>query len=173
MAPNPQNSFLNRIRGQVVETGANTLTELEIPTGVRASEGRVMAIKRIISEFDVCIGPSTELQTSSIRGALATQQGLAALPDFAHISTIWRRVHQNQKAGDGATAAEAPGMSSREDGMGPVIEFDPPILVADDVISLYIEGTGQSAARGLTIVIHYEVRSVTLTEALQILESYR
>lgn len=166
--------YWNTLEVQVVQGVADAFVEQVVNTGVAVGQKRIMLIKRIIMAYGGVIsatrapGISTEVFAS-----LDTRQGLAAMPALGDNGSIYFHALVNMTGGDGATAAESPAALSLSNGFPPYVEFDDPVPVADDVISLYFDTSGMSAVATLVAKIYYAIATVTLEEALTILESYR
>lgn len=175
MSPKKSTHFWNTLDMQIVESAANTLTELQIATGVSPATKSVMVLKKIIASINgMDIGPAPGVGVLfALICNLNTQQGLTTMPGLQANGTIWYHAPLAEMGGDGATAAEAPGFVSYPGGFPPYVEFDDPIPVVDDTLSLYIQGTGLASAVTLGLKLYYRVESVSLEEALTILESYR
>lgn len=167
--------FWNTLDLQIVESAANTLTSVDIPTGVSPAMARVMLVKRIIvsiGAFDVSAARTVGSADALIM-CLSTVQGATTIPGLQDNGTIWYHAPLSTAGGDGATAAESPAGFQYMGGFPPYIEFDDPIPVADDEITLYIEGIGLGGAVTAGFKMYYRVDEVSLEEALTILESYR
>lgn len=95
------------------------------------------------------------------------------MPGLQHPGTIWYHAPLYEFGGDGATATEAPGLGQYQGGFPPYVEFDDPLPIVDDELTLYILGIGLAAATTIGLKIYYRVDPVTFEEALMILESYR
>jgi hypothetical protein len=160
---------------KVIQGGANVDAFVNAVTGVSPAMGRVMLIKRIACSYDWSSAavPAPGV-TSALFVNLNTQQDIDGDdPALQHNGTIYYHAMVDTFGGDGATAAEAPGRATFANGMPAYVEFDDPIPVSDDEISLYVYSTGQTGARTVILKIWYRVETVTLAEALTILESYR
>lgn len=165
----------NRIIINVVQGVANTLITQDIVTGVSPGMKSIMLIKKIalFYNWDANVAAATPAAIFNLNCNLNTQQGLAAVPTMDDPGTIYYHNHAEQYGGDGATAAEAPGVCRIETGYPSYVEFQEPIPVADAEITFYLNTGGMSTVRTAVLHIWYDVETVSLDEALQILESYR
>lgn len=166
--------YWNTIEVTVTQAAANAFTEAVLNTGVAVGQKRIMLIKKIICSYAadiataLAVGASTELFVS-----LSTQQGLAAQPALQDNGVVYHHAAQVAAGGDGATAAESPAFWKTENGFPSYVEFDDPIPVADDELSIYFDTTGFGAVSTAVIKLYYAIAEVSLEEALTILESYR
>lgn len=175
MSKSRSKRFWNRIIVDMVQGAANTLATVDIVTGVSPGMKTIMLIKKIAIFYnwngDVAACTPGDLINANCN--LNTVQGLGAVPTMDTPGTIYWHNRAVQYAGDGATAAEAPGAFTFSTGYPAYVEFDEPIPVADSEITCYFNTGGMADARDFTMHIWYDVDEVTLDEALQILESYR
>lgn len=170
-----QKHYWNTLDVVITESAAATLTEVAFPTGVSPSSGFIMLIKRIvcsINGFDLNAILAPGAQDAFI-AALSTRQDLTTIPGLQDDGTIWYHAPVHEAGGDGATAAENPGSLLYIGGFPSYVEFDDPLPVADDEISLYIEGIGLTTAVVMGLKIWYRVEKVSFQDALMVLESYR
>lgn len=155
-------------------TGSNTFSESKAQTGVAVGQKRIMLIKKIIISYDVDIAAALAVGANTAWFvALATKQDLAAMPGLEGNEVIYYHAGVLAAGGDGATAAESPGALRVINGFPSYVEFDDPIPVADDEISLYMHSIGMATALTVVAKIYYAIADVSLEEALTILESYR
>jgi len=159
----------------ITQPAANTLASVEIVTGVSPGVKAIMLIKKIAIYYnwDANIAAPVPATIHNLMASLNTRQDLAVIPAFDDPGTIYYHNRAWQAGGDGATANEAPGYQSIQTGYPAYIEFDEPIPVADAVITFYMNTGGMNTARTAKIHIWYDIETVSLDEALQILESYR
>lgn len=166
--------YWNTLEMTNVLSAANTLTEVSANTGVAVGQKRIMLVKKIAVSYNLDLSPILAPgDDPAVFVVLATQQGLVALPALQDNETIYYHAAQIAGGGDGATAAETPAFFKTENGFPTYVEFDDPIPIADDEISLYFDSSLMNSALTAAIKIYYAIADVTLDEALTILESYR
>jgi hypothetical protein len=166
--------YWNTVEASVTQPSANALGSVDILTGVNAAAKRMMLIKKIVLSFPMDINaaptPGAEL---AVFANLNTQQGESSMPGLQHDGTIYYYAKQHLVGGDGATAAEGVASFPHIAGMPAYVEFDDPIPVADDTLTLYIDSLLLVAAQTVAIKLWYRIDDVSFEEALMILESYR
>lgn len=166
--------YWNTIERTLTQSGGDVFMEAEIQTGVAVGQKRIMLIKKIAVSYGIdisaTIAPGADV---SVFVNLHTQQGEATLPGLQDSGTIYFHALALTLGGDGATAAESPGFLTTQNGMPTYVEFDDPIPVADDTLSLYFDTNNITTAQTCVIKIWYAIADVSLEEALTILESYR
>lgn len=167
--------YWNRLIADVAQTVINTLITQDLVTGVSPGTKSIMLIKKIalFYNWNGNIAAATPGAIMNVNCNLNTQQGLAAVPTMDDPGTIYWHNRACQMAGDGATAGEAPGVQDIQTGYPAYVEFEDPIPVADSEITFYFNCGGMIGTLDATLHIWYDVETVTLDEALQILESYR
>lgn len=161
---------LSYLRGTMTVDG--TLRETQILTGARAAEGRVMKIYRARFWLDVGAFTNVAKMTGWLySAALSTRQGLTSLPTMDDPDYIMG-ISKIKFQGDPGTSAPVAYWIEVVEGSLYII-FDPPIYIADDIISMYTQATTGAATGGVKWLIEYEIVTLTMTEALAVLESYR
>jgi len=160
---------LSRLR-MVIDTITGTLTEKTYVTGARAEAGRVMAVHRIW----VFLSRGVLTNAAGVRtteAAVSTRQGLTAIPEPDDPDCIVYSRILTEGGDPGTTAVHA--ISDVKVGFHGVKDFDPPVYIADDIISLYAIRSADIGAGRIDVWFDYEIVEVTLEQALRILESYR
>ena len=156
-------------RASVMESAANTLTEVEIQTPVSATARMIMRVWRVV--FGIAVGalPSTfpaadakEVITTS--GVLTTRQGEVALPPISQGGTIAAASHIFTQ---GSAPADA-GVAMTELFANLVWEFPGGIGLADSTLSMYILSFGMAGPSSVAINIYYTMEVVSTDEFLAI-----
>lgn len=166
--------YWNTLEVTVTQGAANAFVEQAVNTGVAVGQKRIMLIKKIIASYGLDLNATRApgvVSTAFVN--LHTQQGEATIPPLQDSGTIYFHAMVNGAGGDGATAAESPAGVHHENGFPTYVEFDDPVPVADDQLSLYFDTDGFLTLQTCVLKMYYAIAEVSLEEALTILESYR
>lgn len=158
------------MRVRVVESAANTLTEKRVylPTDVGEKVG-IKIYKIIISPArpDMTLD-SSQNQVRQVKVAVSTVQNCGAIPGYEGEGTLAVAIREFYNFSDGTNVINCHMMGGSHN-VDFIYDFPEGIVVADKVLSIYIEGVNNSSAKEATVVIFYEPIKLSLEEFMSAL----